>query len=74
MYSASTGIFSNTPSWKPSIPPTTNTTSSLNSLEIPGFQSSQSQTKTLNEMTSLPGSRTPSHSGKDDVCTFLKID
>ncbi len=68
MYSGSTGIFSNTPSWKPSVHPATNTASSLSSLEIPGFQSSQSQTRTLNQMKPMQGPVTaPSNLGKNNV-------
>ncbi|CAB3987180.1 SCY1 2 isoform X2 [Paramuricea clavata] len=63
MYSGNTGIFPNTPSWRPAIPPATNTSSSLSSLEIPGFQSSQSQTRTLNQMQSMQGSAAPSNLG-----------
>jgi hypothetical protein len=67
MYSGNTGIFPNTPSWRPAIPPATNTSSSLSSLEIPGFQSSQSQTRTLNQMQSMQGSAAPSNLGMNNV-------
>lgn len=42
-------------SWRPNAPQLGNTSFSLNSLEIPGFQSSQSHTKTLNQLKSMQG-------------------
>jgi hypothetical protein len=42
----------------------------LNSLEIPGFQSGQSQMRTLNQMKSMQGSAKPSNPGKNNAPFF----